>query len=411
MIGDDQPRAVAVSEHFPPGELDGLGGAEQRALRDGPQCDDDSGRDSLNFLLEPHPARRDFMHLGSFVQPASATWLPFKMFDGVRDVQAVAAQAGGFQDMIEQATRWPDERTAAQVFFVARLLAHHHDRRLLGAFAQHGLRGMLPQITTPASDGRVGGLRDFRPSLRHRARQRGLAFLRFALQARAAFVQQHGNLARIRQMPPISLRHFALHVRGVNARHVADVPVVSAPECFVRVSLRKCRTIRRVDIANLIAVPHGSAVRRGDDPLHVRKASDEKWRAELQNLVRRLEPGHITFRAILPCRFAEAHERVHLVNVAMDGFRHLESQAHIRVGVIFEQCAVREGAPREAIHQLPSAAVPVVRDLFQELDQLSRQGHRRFGLGFGGRHRGGIGEQAGRTRIPPQHFGRRNARG
>ncbi len=50
-----------------------------------------------------------------------------------------------------------------------------------------------------------------------------------------------------------------------------------------------------------------------------------------------LEPGEIFRGAVLVGHLAEADERVHLVNFAIDRALHLHGVMHVRIGGIFQQ--------------------------------------------------------------------------
>ena len=58
--------------------------------------------------------------------------------------------------LVEQRAGGADEGMAAQVFFVAGLLADEHHRRRRLALAEDGLRGVLPEVAGRAAGG--GGL-------------------------------------------------------------------------------------------------------------------------------------------------------------------------------------------------------------------------------------------------------------
>ena len=51
----------------------------------------------------------------------------------------------------------------------------------------------------------------------------------------------------------------------------------------------------------------------------------------------RLEPRIVFVVAVVIGHFAEANERMHLVNFAIHGVLHLGGVMHIRVGGVFEQ--------------------------------------------------------------------------
>jgi hypothetical protein len=87
--------------------------------------------------------------------------------------------------------------------------------------------------------------------------------------------------------------------------------------------------------------------------------------------MRGLEPGVIHLLAVLMLQFAEAHERMHLVNFAIDGLRHLGCVMHVGVRGILEQSWLSERAPCKAIHELPATGVSMACDAFEQIDELA----------------------------------------
>ena len=77
----------------------------------------------------------------------------FEMFHGVGDVDLLAVDAGFLQCPVEHQPGGSDERFAGKVFLVAGLLADQHDLGMLRAFAEHGLRRILPEMTGAAVAG------------------------------------------------------------------------------------------------------------------------------------------------------------------------------------------------------------------------------------------------------------------
>lgn len=112
--------------------------------------DDRARPDRLDLGFQPRPARA---HLGGgrlLVQAPLAAADPAEVFDGVRDVDAGAVDPGLTERLVEQPAGRADERFAAQVLLVARLLAHEHDPRMPVALPENGLRRVLPQVAAVA---------------------------------------------------------------------------------------------------------------------------------------------------------------------------------------------------------------------------------------------------------------------
>jgi len=79
--------------------------------------------------------------------------LPFKMFDGIRDVDVVAGNAGFDQGFVEQSARGSDEGMALQVLLIAGLLADEDNFGVSRTFAEYGLRGALIEVTAGTAFG------------------------------------------------------------------------------------------------------------------------------------------------------------------------------------------------------------------------------------------------------------------
>ena len=107
------------------------------------------------LVEQPRPTGADLVALGLVVEAplAGLVRLPLEVLHGVRDVDVVARDASARQRALEQPARGADERVAAPIFLVTRLLAHEHQRRVRRPFAEHGLRAALPQLAAPAIAG------------------------------------------------------------------------------------------------------------------------------------------------------------------------------------------------------------------------------------------------------------------
>src|SRR5690349_25170700 len=94
--------------------------------------------------------RVDLALRGRLVHPALAARFPFEMLDGIRHVHVVAGDARFLQRVVEQLSGRADERLALLILLIARLLAHHHDRRVLRAGPADRLRRACPQRAAAA---------------------------------------------------------------------------------------------------------------------------------------------------------------------------------------------------------------------------------------------------------------------
>ena len=115
--------------------------------------------------VEPRPAGRDLAGVRLLVDAPLAARLPLEVLDDVGDVDLRAVDPRLRERPIEQRAGRTDERMAAQILGVARLLADEHQRRRRRAFAEDGLRGALVEVAcgavlaaarTAASVGRSG---------------------------------------------------------------------------------------------------------------------------------------------------------------------------------------------------------------------------------------------------------------
>ncbi len=95
---------------------EGLGGG-------GAETNDDFRLQNAELRVEPRAAGGDFAGAGFFVDAALAARLPFKMFDGVGDVNIGAVEAGGGKGFVEEFSGRADERFAGEIFIVAGLFA------------------------------------------------------------------------------------------------------------------------------------------------------------------------------------------------------------------------------------------------------------------------------------------------
>src|SRR5580704_6351297 len=153
----DRPAAVAPDPDVRAEQ--GLGGG-------GAEANQRFRLDHLELGLEPRKAGVDLPAVGRLVDPSLTPELVAEMLDHVGDVDVVAGYPRSLESLVEDATRWPDERMAFDVLAVAGLLADQHQARVRGALAHNRLRGALPQIAgaallhLPVQAGQRGPLRN-----------------------------------------------------------------------------------------------------------------------------------------------------------------------------------------------------------------------------------------------------------
>src|SRR5215813_13574791 len=94
--------------------------------------------------------RGDFRHPRLLVNPALSARLPAEVFHRVRDVHRRAVDARCFECAVENASSGTDEWLTRPIFFIARLLANEHDRRMRWSGTEDCLRGTTPEITALA---------------------------------------------------------------------------------------------------------------------------------------------------------------------------------------------------------------------------------------------------------------------
>ena len=126
--------------------LDAMLFADERLRRGGPQTNDDFGANALEFRIEPRAAGDHFGKRGFLVDTPFAAQFGFEVFHGVGDIDLGARNPGFLEGTIEKVTRGPDEWTAGEVFFIARLLSHHHDSGSGRSFAKDGLRSVAVEV-------------------------------------------------------------------------------------------------------------------------------------------------------------------------------------------------------------------------------------------------------------------------
>src|SRR5262249_19762188 len=80
-----------------------------------------------------------------------ATQHELEVLDRVRDVERVAVETGLPERAVEHLAGRADERSVAEIFLVAGLLADEHDARVGGTASEHGLRGLPEKRTALAT--------------------------------------------------------------------------------------------------------------------------------------------------------------------------------------------------------------------------------------------------------------------
>src|SRR5690606_15342921 len=90
--------------------------------------------------------------IGFAVDAALTARLELEMLHRIGDVNLCAVDIGLLQDAVEQPAGRADERFACYILLVSGLLADENHTRFLPAFAEHGLRCVLPERAASAGD-------------------------------------------------------------------------------------------------------------------------------------------------------------------------------------------------------------------------------------------------------------------
>jgi hypothetical protein len=140
-----------------------------------------------------------------------------------------------------------------------------------------------------------------------------------------------GNERGLRQVAPEALRHLRAHGVRIDPRRIEHAAVVAAPQAFERVVRRRLRGVRACRESQPLAVPRDAAARREDRPAHGGEALGEEGRRGLDDVMVGLVPGDegLLRLALDP---AEAHEGVHLVDVAAHRLGELRQPHDVRIG-------------------------------------------------------------------------------
>jgi ribosomal-protein-alanine N-acetyltransferase len=89
------------------------------------------------------------------MDPAFSAGLPFEVFHCVSDVNAGSVDSSLLECAIHDLSGGPDERSARDIFVIARLFANKHHRRMLWTFAKNGLGSAFVQVTCRAMSGSI----------------------------------------------------------------------------------------------------------------------------------------------------------------------------------------------------------------------------------------------------------------
>lgn len=130
---------------------EGLGGG-------GAEGDDDAWLEEAEFFDEPGAAGGDFGPVGFGVEAAFAAGSggPFKMFDGVGEVDSGAVDACGVEGFIEEATGGSNEGLTGEVFVVTGLFADEDEGRGGGTLAEDDVCGVAVEGAAVAFLGGFG---------------------------------------------------------------------------------------------------------------------------------------------------------------------------------------------------------------------------------------------------------------
>src|SRR5262249_56002587 len=109
------------------------------------------GLDQTALEIEPNFATLDFIIVRPFVQPALAAHFMLEVLHGIGDESLPPLDVRILQGLVEQAAGRANKGLAGKVFFVARLLADQHERRMARSLTRHRLRGIAVERATRAA--------------------------------------------------------------------------------------------------------------------------------------------------------------------------------------------------------------------------------------------------------------------
>lgn len=148
--GDEQAVAPRLERAVLPGDPEL--GTEHRVRGGRAEAAQDPWLDRGELRLPPRRAGLDLRGVGLLVEPDLARGSPFEVLHRIRDVHAVALDAGLDQRAIEQRTRGAHEWMTLAVFTVTGLLAHEHEIGVGRSLTEHCLGRSGVQITRLARD-------------------------------------------------------------------------------------------------------------------------------------------------------------------------------------------------------------------------------------------------------------------
>ncbi len=117
------------------------------------------------------------------------------------------------------------------------------------------------------------------------------------------------------------------------------------------------------------AVPERRAVRRQDRPAHAGEAAHEEVADGLDDVMVGLEPGDEGRLAVGRDHLLEAHEGVHLVDVAMDALGHDPRGMDVGVRRVLEQARRGAQPPQQPVEQGEALGVGMRDDLARQRDE------------------------------------------
>ncbi len=122
-------------------------------------------------------------------------------------------------------------------------------------------------------------------------------------------------------------------------------------------------------IGQRLAIPEGRAMRGEDRPAHAGEAAHEEVAGRFHDVMVRLEPGDERRLAIGRHNLLEAHEGMHLVDVAVDGLGHRARRVDIGVARVVEEARSLAQPPQQPVEQREPLGIGMDDDLAGERDE------------------------------------------
>ena len=315
---------------------------------------------------------------------ALAALLEFEVLHRIGEIGLGTVDPGLPHGLVEELAGRSHEGPTLQVLLIARLLADEDDVGMDRAFAEHRLGGAGHQRPRLGDD-RVELSQAFRLLIPHGLKSAfGGAFGRHRrllfdhpVNAPDGGLDQAGNRCGLRHVVPVLLRHLGAHGGRVHPRRVEHALVIAAPALLEAVRIGRVLAPCGRAEAQRRAVPAHGADGGQDRPVHRAKPVDEERRRRFQDEMLRLEPGGEAFEAFM-VHAAEAHEGVHLVQVAPHGARHEIEPMHQRIAGDLQQIALAvEHAPDEPVEQRIAFRIAVADHMLDEPGHALRNRHGR----------------------------------